>query len=93
MKMILALVAIVAVVAIGLFFYFDMDEGQVAVKQTYSGNGEITKIVYEISEQSTISACARDCSKRGGTFEECGNPCAPGAQACETVCAVTCTFD
>lgn len=73
------------------FVYFNEPEAN--VKQTYNSNGEITKIVYEITSESTLKSCQNDCAKRGGYFEECGNPCDPGAEVCEAVCAVTCTFN
>lgn len=89
-KMAISLVVVLIVIAGMVFFFYDKD-GPI-VKQTYTSSGEITKIVYEVTEDSPISVCQEDCVRRGGLFQECGNPCEPEAQVCETVCAVTCTI-
>lgn len=63
-------------------------EGDVTIEQEFEG-----KIVYGSSQadEEGIEAMQTDCAQRGGTFNECGSPCAPDADTCITVCAYTCT--
>jgi len=48
-------------------------------------------IVYG-SNFDNIDPLKFDCEIRAGTFNECGSPCEPGADACIDVCAYTCDF-
>lgn len=48
------------------------------------------KIVYVNNPGTTVAELQAHCSVEGGTFEECGSPCEPGAAVCASVCAYTC---
>lgn len=50
------------------------------------------KIIYGFDQTSDVNALRLHCSARGGEFNECGSPCAPDAEACIAVCALTCEF-
>lgn len=50
-----------------------------------------TKIVYTTDTTINKEIYINDCSGRGGVFNVCGSPCEPTAEACVTVCALTCT--
>ncbi len=67
----------------------------VAIKQVYRNPifGSVTKVVYDTTGSSEdLSAYRADCTQHSGVFQLCGNICAPTAQACVEVCAVTCTI-
>ena len=49
-----------------------------------------TKIVYGTSRDLDVSALRDHCRSLNGRFNDCGTICAPGAEACVTVCAYTC---
>ena len=50
-----------------------------------------TKIVYATANPSIdLEPLRAHCSRLKGTFNTCGSPCAPDAQGCITVCALTC---
>lgn len=49
-----------------------------------------SKIVYGTSRTLDVAALRDHCRRARGTFNECGTICAPGAEACATVCAFTC---
>lgn len=49
-----------------------------------------TKVVYGVGSEISVSESKKDCDARGGTFNECGSPCAPDAESCIEVCAYTC---
>ena len=49
-----------------------------------------TKIVYTTDTTTKKDDYIADCSARGGVFQTCGNTCAPSAQNCSAVCALTC---
>jgi len=50
-----------------------------------------TKIVYTLDTTVNKDIYIGDCKTRGGVFNLCGNTCAPDAQVCTTLCALTCT--
>lgn len=50
------------------------------------------RIVYGY-DQEKAALYAADCQKRGGTFNECGSACAPDAEVCMDVCALTCDLN
>lgn len=51
------------------------------------------KIIYGSGlEEKDPEPYKKDCEARGGTFNECGSPCAPDADICAQVCAYTCEF-
>jgi|GEM_PF-2935807 hypothetical protein len=66
----------------------DLGEEDINIKASYSN-----KIVYGSSDDFNIEALRGDCEDRGGTFNECGSPCGPEADACIEVCAYTCEFE
>ncbi len=90
MNKIIIFTVILVLIAGVLIFYFDKDGA--SIKKTYKSSGEITKIIYEVNDNSPLSVCEQDCLERNGFFQECGNICEPGADVCDTVCAVTCTL-
>lgn len=47
-------------------------------------------IVYGVNPSVPLERLRADCERRGGTLNTCGSPCAPGAEVCAQVCAVTC---
>lgn len=49
------------------------------------------KLVYTTERNVDVEALRKDCSLRGGYFNECGSPCEEGA-ICAQVCAYTCEF-
>jgi hypothetical protein len=49
-----------------------------------------TKIVYTTDTTVNKDIYAGDCSTRHGVFNYCGNTCAPSAETCVSVCALTC---
>ncbi|PIS05097.1 MAG: hypothetical protein COT81_02935 [Candidatus Buchananbacteria bacterium CG10_big_fil_rev_8_21_14_0_10_42_9] len=49
-----------------------------------------SKIVYTTDASLGADLFKADCQARGGEFNECGSPCAPGSEICITVCAYTC---
>jgi len=49
------------------------------------------KIVYGIGEgDMTQAEMMADCEQKGGTFNECGSPCAEGDDMCVMACAFVC---
>jgi hypothetical protein len=94
MNKVLLISIILIVTGVGIYFYIgDIEVIEPQISKTYkASNGEISKIVYKIDDISTLAVCQRDCDKRNGLFQECGNICEPGAQACVEVCGVTCTI-
>ena len=50
------------------------------------------KIVYDASQLKSVEIARSDCSLRGGEFDECGSPCAPEAEVCIEICALTCAL-
>lgn len=57
----------------------------VPIMSTFEG-----KIVYSTDSSLDTTPLKEDCTERGGTFNECGTTCAPGAEVCVDVCAFTC---
>ncbi len=51
------------------------------------------KFVYAYDQEADVSAMRAHCRKYGGSFNECGSPCAPDAEVCQAVCVFTCEFD
>lgn len=49
------------------------------------------KLVYLLNPGTTVEELQNHCAVEGGTFDECGSPCAPDAEVCAEVCAYTCT--
>ncbi|TVM35044.1 hypothetical protein [Oceanidesulfovibrio marinus] len=49
------------------------------------------KLVYTTERDVDVEALRKDCTLRGGYFNECGSPCEEGA-ICAQVCAYTCEF-
>ncbi len=91
MKFVLITFVILMCLVAGLFIYLDSDE--LEIKNVYTNSsGEIVKIVYEYSEEFGLDYYENHCAGLGGEFAECGNPCHPGAEVCEAVCAMTCTI-
>lgn len=48
------------------------------------------KKVYTTDLSVDTAPLIEDCDGLGGTFNTCGSPCAPDAEACMAVCAYTC---
>lgn len=48
------------------------------------------KIVYSMDVDQNEAKYKEHCAQLGGTFSNCGNPCAPNADTCASVCAYTC---
>ena len=59
--------------------------GDVPVMQEYA-----KKVVYTTDRSLDAAPLQADCTERGGTFQDCGSPCAPDADMCTQVCAYTC---
>jgi hypothetical protein len=51
----------------------------------------VSKLVYTTQTDQNDKKYRAHCAARGGTFEPCGNICAPDAEACADVCAFTCS--
>ena len=49
-----------------------------------------TKIIYTNDTSTDAMPFSDDCRARGGTFNRCGNICAPASEVCAEVCAYTC---
>lgn len=49
-----------------------------------------TKIVYTTDTTVEKDIYLNDCQNRDGEFNVCGSTCAPDAQTCVAVCALTC---
>ncbi len=49
-----------------------------------------SKIVYTLDASVDTQPLKDHCAAEGGTFNECGTPCAPDAEVCASVCAYTC---
>jgi len=82
-KLLIPILIVAAVVAVVIFL---RNESSVAVQNDYG-----SKVVYaSASTDEEKESYRKDCSERGGTFLECGTPCAPDAQFCVQVCAFTC---
>lgn len=62
----------------------DDDSPDTIIDQRYPN-----KIVYKMNV--AVSTARNDCQRRGGSFNTCGNGCAPNAEACTTLCRMTCT--
>ena len=64
-------------------------EGSIPIQAKFS-----KKIVYTTNENFNKDVLIKDCTKRGGTFNECGSVCDDERKdmACITVCAMTCEF-
>ena len=96
MNKFILLISVLVLLIVGSFFYFrnadvSVNTGEIMIKITYnSSSGEIKKIIYQISEETTLSDSAKHCARLGGVFNENGNICEPGATACVEVIAVTC---
>lgn len=82
MKTILSLII---VVALGVLAWYFLAGDAVPVAAEYD-----TKIVYEQGTDTTEEAFRNDCAARGGTFNSCGNGCAPDAEVCAAVCVAIC---
>lgn len=81
------LLGIIIVLLLGYFVLRSGNDEGVPVAATYP-----EKIVYPLGSESTREEFEVDCKTRGGTFNECGTQCAPGAAVCTAVCVYTCEF-
>lgn len=63
----------------------DDTSNNIPIQGTYN-----TKVVYTTDAEADTAALRNDCQVRGGTFNECGTICEPGAEICADVCAFTC---
>lgn len=99
------LLVVLALALVGVYYFFLRDDNLnwqsenfnqdnnsqtgLSVEREYEG-----KLVYaESGSEAEQAAWRSDCDQRGGTFNECGNACEPGAVVCTQVCAYTCTFE
>lgn len=84
MRNIKLILGVIVIVAAGLLVWRVMHLG-VDIENNF-GN----KVVYTTSAAESPEAYQKDCAERGGTFHECGSPCATDAEICIKVCAYTC---
>lgn len=77
------LIIVVIIGAIALLFVYG--GSNVPITSDYG-----TKIVYTTDLTTATSSLIAHCERQGGTFNECGTTCEPGAAVCAQVCAYTC---
>ena len=94
--LILIIIILIAIMGVGWYFFSEWKgeekkEGEVSeveVKETF-----VNKIVYTTDQEKDVNSFKDDCSRQGGTFNECGTICGPGVDVCANVCAYTCEFE
>ena len=78
------LVLLFVVSLAGMYWYMQVPRG-ISIQLE-----DRNKIVYEMPNGANEEMYARHCLNRGGKFNPCGSPCAPGSEGCIAVCAAVC---
>lgn len=64
------------------------NNSRISVQERFGGS----KIVYTTDVGTTTAPYEAHCTALKGTFNECGSVCGPDADACASVCALTCNL-
>jgi len=91
-KYTLVIISIIIITIIGVTIWSNSTlPDDLSIQKKYE-----TKIIYTTSQSITKenkTLYIEDCRSRGGTFNDCGSPCAPDAEICTQVCAYTCDLE